>query len=403
MNRVLLRTGPLFVAGLLGVSLLGAPTPAASGDDLDFLTDAPAPGDPTHSTDPRFKKVAAGLHDGHAFGPRIRQDGAWVAYGVREEKKGTFKTAFYARPLEGDGMFRTIWPNQHPSFDEGEGTASFTDLVGFEWTGNGDHNAMVVLHKTKGEEVLLETMNVRFTGSGAQNQPAISGDGGQVVAVSESEDGTQTDLWVAPTGNAAEPLQLTFTRESERVPRWHPKKEQLIYELRTPLGGDIWVFDLSTFEAKPLVRWGTSDEVLPSYSPKGDAFAFLSNKDDPDGVRWDLFVNRPGDSLPKAVVRNVRRSEKSTGYAWDPLGRYVVSVLDDEAKGYPVVIAPVDGSAEPRALVDTTDNMDPQMVEVGGMARLVWVALDMDRPADRRFRIVYVTDFDLATLGDAPK
>ncbi len=400
MNRARGSSGPLLAAGLLCASLLGAPTPASSGDDLDFLTDAPAPGDPTHRSDPRFKKIAAGLHDGHAFGPRIRDDGTWVAYGVREEKKGTFKTAYYARPLEGDGMFRTIWPNQHPSFADGEGTASFTDLVGFEWAGSGDHNAMVVRHKSKGEEVLLETMDVRFTGRGAQNQPSISADGGQVVVVSEADDGSNTDLWVAPTGNAAEPLQLTFTRESERSPEWHPKEEQIIYELRNPLGGDIWVFDLSTFQSAPLVRWGTSDEVLPSFSPKGNAFAFLSNKDDPNGVRWDLFVNRPDDALPKALVRGVRRSEKSTSYTWDPLGRFVVTVLDDAEAGYPVVIVPIDGSSEPKPLADTRDNMDPQMVEVGGKIRAVWVALDMDRPEDRRYRVVYVTDFDMTTFGE---
>ena len=367
------------------------------------MNDAPAPGDPTVETDPRFKKIAAGLHDGHAFGPRIRPDGTWVAYGVREEKKGTFKTAYYARPLEGDGMFRTVWPNQHPSFVDGEGTASFTDLVGFEWAGEGDHNAMVVLHKTKGQEVLLETMDVRFTGRGAQNQPAVSADGSQVVVVSEAEDGSNTDLWVAPTGNAAVPLQLTFTaKDSEGAPFWHPRDEQFIYELRNPLGGDIWVFDLATFQAAPLVRWGTSDEVLPSFSPTGDAFAFLSNKDDPNGVRWDLFVKQPADTLPKAIVRGVRRSEKSIGYAWDPLGRTLVTVLDDAAAGYPLVAVPADGSAEPRPLVDTRDNMDPQMVEVSGKIRMAWVALDMSRPEDKRYRIVYVTDFDVASFGEAP-
>ena len=86
--------GRLVLAGLLSAPLLGTPPAASAGDDLDFMNDAPAPGDPTVETDPRFKKIAAGLHDGHAFGPRIRPDGTWVAYGVREEKKGTFKTAY---------------------------------------------------------------------------------------------------------------------------------------------------------------------------------------------------------------------------------------------------------------------------------------------------------------------
>lgn len=390
-------------SALVSVAALGLALPALAQEDLDFLLDAPAPGaepdkpveDPTGP-----RKVAAGLHDGDAFAPLLRPDGAWVAYGVREQVKGTFKTGYYARPLDGDGLFRSIWPNQHPSFKEGEGTASFTDLVGFEWGQDGEHSPMVALHKTKREEVLLETMNVRFSGSGSQSQPAVAPDGTRLVVVSEAPDGSGTDLWVADIVDSSEPLQLTFsTGESETAPRWHPKEAKIIHEARNPLGGDIWVFDLDTFEHKPLLRLGTSDEIKPSYSPDGKKFAFLSNKDDPAGERFDLFVATPGDSLPKAVIRGIRRSDKTKGYAWDPLGRFLIAPVDDANTGHPLMIAPIDGSAPPRALVATKDNLDPNIVTMSGKARMTWVATDLQRPEDKRFRIVYVQDFDLASLG----
>ena len=73
---------------------------------------------------------------------------------------------------------------------------------------------MVVLHKSKGEEVLLETMNVRFTGPGSQAQPAVAPDGTRLVVVSTNTEGN-SDLWVADTVDAAPILQLTFTPDSE--------------------------------------------------------------------------------------------------------------------------------------------------------------------------------------------
>jgi len=347
---------------------------------------------------PVLRRVGAGLHDGDLFGPRLRPDGAWVAYGVREKKKGTFRTSYYARELEG-GIFHAIWPKSHPSFGEGEGTASFTDLVDFAWLPDGRYNAMVALHKTKGLEVLLETINVRFTGAGDQSHPSVAPDGTRLVVVSENPDGSGTELWICDTSHDSEPLQLTFSRESETSPSWHPTKPQIIHEVRNPLGGDIHIFDLDTFQQTPLVRAGTSDEILPSFAPDGLKFAYLSNADSPDGLSFDLYVRAPTDSLPKPVIRNVRRSEKSMGYTWDPSGRYLVAVLEDEAGGYPLVIAPADGSAEPTILFETRDNMDPTMIAIGDQVRMAWVAMDMDAPEGKRYRIIFVADFDPEQLG----
>ncbi len=346
-----------------------------------------------------LRKVTAGLHDGHSFSPSLRGDGGWLAYGVRESVKGTFQTKFYARSLDEGGVFRSVWPKQHPSLKDGEGTASFTDILAFDWSKDGENNAMVALHKRKGQEVFLEKMEVRIGGEGDQGAPSISPDGSQLVVVSEVGDGAGSDLWVINTVDGAEPLQLTFTRESELAPAWHPSQQKIIHEQRNPLGSDIWEFNLDTFTHSSLLRLGTSDEILPSYSPDGVHVAFLSNKDSKDGLRWDLFVFEPGKSLPKSVIKGVRRSDRSPGYCWDPLGRYLIAAVEDELAGYPLVIAPTDGSEPPRLFSATKDNMDPSIVSVGDKVRLTWVALDERAPPSRNYRIVWLAEFGLANYG----
>ncbi len=345
------------------------------------------------------RKVAAGLHSGHAFGPRLRSDGTWVAYGVRETVKGTFKTGYYARSLGEDGIFRSVWPNQHPSFADGEGTASFSDLVDFEWAQDGNHNAMVCLHKEKGLEVLLEKINVRFGGPKDQSQPKFSAQGDRVIAVCQNDQGG-TDLCVADTIDDSLMTQLTFTEEQEASPDWHPKDAKIIHELRNRLGGDIYVFDLDMFSHEPAFRAGTSDEILPTYSPDGVHFAFLSNLADETSDQYDLYVTKPGAGLPKKVMDDVRRSKHSRGYAWDPLGRFIVAVSNDEAAGYPLMIVPADGSAPAASLgVPSKDNMDPVMMPTGSAIRLVWVGISPDSKPDQQWRVVHVADHDVSGMA----
>jgi len=353
----------------------------------------------TTDTAPSIRKVAAGVHSGDAFGPRVRPDGKWIAYGVREEDKGTFVTKYYARSLVEDGVFRSVWPNQHPSFGEGEGTASFTDLVGFEWARDGqyDHNAMVAVHKSLGEEVLMETMDVRKGGPGQQNQPAVAPDGSRIVVAAEM--GINSDLWVADTRDGADWLQITFTeKDNESNPAWHPKGNKIIYERRNRLGSDVYAFDFDSFTEAHLTREGTSSEVAPSYSPDGVSFGYLTDGNSGERVQWDLMVKAGDGALPKVAIPNLRISEKSRGYAWGPFGRFVIGVLNDKEAGYPLVIAPADGSRAPVKLADSVDNADPEVVAFGPAVRVTWVAKDMEKPEDRRFRVVMVGDFDVAEL-----
>ena len=63
------------------------------------------------------------------------------------------------------------------------------------------------------------------------------------------------------------------------------------------------------------------------------------------------------------------------------------------------MIAPTDGSSPPIKLTDTVDNMDPEIVPLDGTTvRIAWVAKDMDKPEDRRYRVVMVADYEVAEL-----
>lgn len=374
------------------------------------------------------RKIASGLHDGSTYGPKLRVDGSWVAYGVREDRKGEVRSLYYARSLVEDSRFRTVWPNKHPSFKPKEGPNSFTDLVAFEWHPGSVHNAMIARHKREGNDILIEDMKLRFGGEGDDEQAFFTQDGSRVVATVRSPLGT--DLWTSEVRPGARPEQLTWTRDFERWPDWHPTDLLILHEMYDRKQGDLFTFAIEGFEQKPLLQLPGSDEVRPSWASDGERFAYLSNRDQPGSSQYDLFVGRigaPEDEPHKKVINNVRVSEDSRSYCWDPEGRYLLAIQKDEAAGFPFVVAPSDGSREPTKLpIDVVDNLDPSLarivppapgapaevtegeeapaetpvVDAGPtMMRLSWVAPDADRKrGDASWRIVYAAEFPESTL-----
>ncbi len=350
---------------------------------------------------PEVTKVAAGIHDGHLFGPLLRSDGEWVAYGLVLEEERT-KLRYYRRSLAGDGLFKSVWPRQHPTFSEKEGTASFTDLTGFAWHPGSRHNAMVVRHKSKGEEVLLEYLKVRVGGPGEQNQPTFNPDGSRVVVVALGELGRE--LWVSDVKHSSDLEQLTWTRDSERWPSWHPTAPKVLHEIRVrkTKRSDLFAFDLETYEQVPVLRIEASDEIHPSFSPDGERIVYLSDHNREAGASprvYDLFARTPGATEAVRLIPSVRVREQSLGYAWDPAGHFVVAVSQDERRGHPLVIARADGRGKVLNLgLATRNNWDPVLSVTEDRVRLVWAADDPKAREGREYQILYFADFSLATL-----
>lgn len=309
------------------------------------------------------RKIAPGLHEGTTYGPKLNQDGSWVAYGVREDRKGEVRSLYYARSLVEDSRFRTVWPNKHPSFRPKEGPNSFSDLVNFEWHPQGVHNAMIARHKREGNDILIEDMKLRFGGEGDDEQAFFTPSGDKVVATVRSPLGT--DLWYSEVRPGARPEQLTWTRDFEKWPDWHPTEDLILHEMDDRKQGDLFTFRLEGFEQKPLLQLPDSDEVRPSWASDGKRYAYLSNRHQPGSSQYDLYVGTVGEEEAVRVIEDVRVSEDSRSYCWDPDGRYLLAIVDDEANGYPFVVAPADGSQPPKRLpIEVKDNIDPSLARI---------------------------------------
>ncbi len=376
---------------LCGLALLGAllAVPARAGSSIEAV------------------KVAAGLHDGSTFGPKLNAEGTWVAYGVREDRRGTIYSLYYARSLVQDAVFRTVWPNKHPSFKPKEGPNSFSDLVGFEWHPDGVHNAMIVKHKREGNDILIEDMKLRFGGEGDDEQAFFSRDGTAVIATVRSPLGT--DLWWSEVRPGARPEQLTWTRDFERWPDWHPTERLVLHEMYDRKQGDLFTFKIDGFEQLPLLQLPDSDEVRPSWHPDGERYAYLSNRAHPGTKVYDLFVGKVGVAADEhiKVIEAVRVSDDSQSYCWGPGGRYLLAIADDAAAGHPFVVAPTDGSRKQAALpISVSNNIDPSLRLIADedpaaarTLRLAWVAPDPERKrGDAGWNVVYVAAFDEAIL-----
>ena len=347
-------------------------------------------------------KVAAGLHDGSTYGPKLNADGTWVAYGVREERRGTMYSLYYARSLIAEATFRTVWPNKHPSFKPKEGPNSFSDLVSFEWHPGGVHNAMIVKHKREGNDILIEDMKLRFGGEGDDEQAFFSNDGTAVIATVRSPLGT--DLWYSEVRPGARPEQLTWTRDFERWPDWHPTERLVLHEMYDRKQGDLFTFKIEGFEQLPLLQLPGSDEVRPSWHPDGERYAYLSNRAHPGTKVYDLYVGRVGAEAEEhiKVIAAVRVSDDSQSYCWAPDGRYLLAITDDKEADYPFVVAPVDGSRKQAMLpISVGNNRDPSLrlianedAEAPRQLRLAWVAPDPERKrGDATWNVVYVAEF----------
>lgn len=391
---------------------------------------------------PEATKVAAGLHDADQFGPQLRPDGQWLAYGVRDSAGKTEKLKWYARAVDGSS-FNAIWPSNHPSFEGKEGIASFTDLVEFVWHPGGLTNAMVVRHKTKGDEVLLDYLKVRVGGPGSQRSPVFSPDGKTVVVVAQGDLGRE--IWLAPVQHEGKLEQLTFTVDTEAWMDWRPDGSEVLHEIINKKHGrsDLFSVDSKYYEQRVVLRLPDSDELRPSWTPDGQRIVFLSNKDDPSGRRYDLFSAGPDGQDVRPLLQGVRVSVTSRNYAWDPRGRFLIVARDDAKAGHPLVVLRPDGSAVQSLGLATTDNHDPMLVLLAPpeapaagqgagasrqpahdgaaeseppreapaegqpappiapqptTARLVWTAPNSSAPEGRRYRVTWVADLDLAAI-----
>src|SRR5207244_2559288 len=102
---------------------------------------------------------------------------------------------------------------------------------------------------------------------------SLTSDSASIAAVMTE---LNNNIWVMPAFDAALATQVTQGRNLVGNPVFTPDGK-LIYWLKQPVGGDLYLLDLSNGTRKQLTA-NASDNVLPSVSEDGRYIVFMSDR-----------------------------------------------------------------------------------------------------------------------------
>jgi dipeptidyl aminopeptidase/acylaminoacyl peptidase len=104
----------------------------------------------------------------------------------------------------------------------------------------------------------------------------------------------------------------------------NPEVGTVVFSNRPPSGApetdsEIWTLDIGTSAATPLTANQQIEDVDPAWSPGRDEIAFLSNRQDPDRVNFDLVVMEAAGGAQTPVTDLDMSGESAGDPAWSPV------------------------------------------------------------------------------------
>ncbi|HEX3230264.1 MAG TPA: hypothetical protein VHQ95_14910, partial [Pyrinomonadaceae bacterium] len=102
---------------------------------------------------------------------------------------------------------------------------------------------------------------------------SLTADSGSIAAVMTELD---NNIWVMPAFDASRATQVTQGRNLVGGPAFTPDGK-LVFPLKQPVGGDLFLLDLSTSARKQLTA-NAGDNIFPSVSPDGRYIVFMSDR-----------------------------------------------------------------------------------------------------------------------------
>ena len=102
---------------------------------------------------------------------------------------------------------------------------------------------------------------------------SLTADAGLIAAVKTELD---NNIWMMPAFDASRATQITQGRNLVGRPAWTPDGK-LIYPVKAPVGGDLYLVDLIHGSRKQLTA-DAGDNVEPSVSPDGRYIVFMSDR-----------------------------------------------------------------------------------------------------------------------------
>jgi TolB protein len=172
---------------------------------------------------------------------------------------------------------------------------------------------------------------------------------GQDLYAAWSPDGTriaytyyfrsQYSVWIT-SATRGRPRRLTPRGVGTFDPSWSPDGTHLAVGVETPDGADdIEVLDVAT-GALTNVTNAPGDDLDPAWSPDGAHIAFATNRDDPNGNNYDIYVTTLDGSTQ---TRATTTPDADDGVpVWSPDGSRLAYVAATDA--FRIVVMNADGS-----------------------------------------------------------
>jgi dipeptidyl aminopeptidase/acylaminoacyl peptidase len=266
--------------------------------------------------------------------PQVSPDGAWVAYVVTGNDRGS------------DEARSAIWM---VSWDASQHLALTASAEGTEkprWSPDGRYLAFMA---TPAGSEKAQIMLLDRRGGNARQLTSVAGD---IGVYAWAPDGKRLVLTMITGESGGGPKPIV-------IDALHFKQDEEGY-LRSGSGRHLYLFDVDANRLDPLTTGAQFNEDLPTWSPDGRLIAFVRTHEkgaDPDG-REDIAVIEP---VPGAAARVVVRpyAPNNQKLAWSPDGSAIgyLQGIEPKFNAYMqdrLAVVPAAGGAA-RSLTDKLD------------------------------------------------
>jgi len=187
-------------------------------------------------------------------------------------------------------------------------------------------------------------------------------------------------LWVDRKGSG---MRITGAPHSFNNPSLSSDGQRLIVSSREPDGGsNLWLYDRGRQTWTQLTLENTDDN--PAWSPRGDRFAFQSNREG----RPNLWVMPADGGDATRLTPSTLQGQRPTG--WSPDGQVLLFEMATPATGWDVWELPLSGDRRARPLIVANGYQGEARLSPDGR----WLAYESDevyvrpyRGSDRRWTI----------------
>jgi len=152
--------------------------------------------------------------------------------------------------------------------------------------------------------------------------------------------------------DGSEQTNLTLSSYNETQQSWSPDGNMVAY-VSDKFGDDeIFIMNLADPTHPILFSANTGNDYDPQWSPATNVIAFVSDREGMD----EIYVQKLGEDQAKKLTNHVERAYHPR---WDPLGHWILYLVEDENGNNDIYKVDYPGENDPRLTFDPADDVDP--------------------------------------------